>query len=520
MVTHSPHPTTRHSSQPALMRLSRAGRPLDWTLMPGQITKAAFLAGVRCLTEGWRALRSERDSVTPALEWRLRIGREIGERAQRQLGPGRALLRSPTDKAAAETRAALADAGSSLLFEATLLDPQFVARADALRRHGSGWDVIEVKSAKLPDANKPPGDEHLDDLAYTAFVAERAGLPVSRLVLMLINPAYRLGGAEPLMAELDVTDLVRERAGQFAALAPELARALLGPTEPAPALKFACRDCGYFAEDCVGRGVPDPLFVIPRIGQKKFDEYKAYERVTRLPADAKLTEIQGRVARVIRSGQPEADLAVLSGLETMAWPAYYLDFEGVAPAIPWFADAEPYATIPFQYSLHRCDAAGQVTGDRSYLAPAEGDWREALCDALLPELGEQGSIVVYSGYEKRMLNYLATAVPRHAERIAGVVERLFDLEPVVRNGYCHPGFKGRSGIKSVLPVMVPGLDYQPLAIQGGEDAAGAFALMRVGHYDGSPGSVHRRDLLAYCGLDTMAMVRVHQALLEVLRNSR
>src|SRR5882672_1313903 len=106
--------------------------------MPEQITKAAFLAGVRCLTEGWRTLRSERESVTPAVEWRLLVGREIGERAQRQLGPGRQLLRSPTDRAAAETRAALAEPGSKLLFEATLLDSRFVARADALTKTSAG----------------------------------------------------------------------------------------------------------------------------------------------------------------------------------------------------------------------------------------------------------------------------------------------------------------------------------------------------------------------------------------------
>jgi hypothetical protein len=483
--------------------------------MPDQITKAAFLAGVRCLTEGWRTLRADRGSITPALEWRFHVGAEVGRLAQAELGAGRILLRTPVDKAAAESAAAIAAPDSTLLFEATLLPVPFVARADALRRNGAAWDLIEVKSGKGRGEDQDAKEDQIDDLAYTTMVAQRAGLPLARLVLMLINPEYRLNGSAPLMVLQDVTDTVLQRAAEFTGLAPMVAQALLSPVEPPAELKLVCKDCEYFRDSCLGAGIPDPLFDIPRLSAKKFEEMKSYGRVSAIPPSVKLTEIQGRVARVIRSGRPEVDLNGLEPLSRIEWPACYLDFEGVAPALPWFEDAVPYDQIPFQYSLHRCDGPGQVVDHRFFLADNEGDWRTALCEQLLDELGERGPIVVYSPYEKRTLNYLARVRPAFATRLELAVARLFDLEPVVRKGYCHPGFHGHSGIKYVLPVMVPSLGYAPLDIQGGEDAAGVFALMRIGKYDGSPTSKHRQQLLDYCQLDTLAMVRVHEALIAL-----
>jgi hypothetical protein len=480
--------------------------------MPTLITKEAFLSGAQCLTQGWRLLREEGASLTPALEWRFHVGAEVGRLAQLQLGKGRALLRTPVDKAASETQSALSDPASTLLFEATFLADPFVARADALRRTGNGWDLIEVKSGKLPAEGEKLNEDYLSDLAYTAFVARHVGLPIHRYILMLINPEYRLGASAPLMVELDVTEEVQPGIDACLSLAPTIARALLDQTEPAAELKYACRKCDYFEVSCVGQGITDPLFDIPRLQEKKFDLLKPYGRVSAIPPSVKLTDNQERVARVVRSGQAEVDHAALGTLATVQWPACYLDFEGVAPALPWFEDAEPYRQIPFQYSLHRCYAPGQVADHQEYLALNTGDWRADLCDRLLTQLGERGSIVVYSGYEKQMLNYLARALPAFAPRIEAVIARLFDLLPVVRDGYCHPGFHGGSGIKSVLPVMVPELGYSSLTVQDGTDAAGVFALMRVGKKDGSATSVHRQDLLEYCKLDTLAMVRVHEAL--------
>ncbi|MEO8029662.1 MAG: DUF2779 domain-containing protein, partial [Gemmatimonadota bacterium] len=480
--------------------------------MPSQITKQPFLAALRCPTEGWRRLREEEESQTPALEWKFWVGGEVQRRAQEQLGNGRGLIRAPVDLAVQDTSASLT-AGHPLLFEATFMAGPYTARADALRRTDAGWELIEVKSGKAPDDGEKLKPGYLDDLAYTAFVAQQSGLVVDRFILMLINRDYRLEGTAPLMTEVDVSDEIRPRLELLANVGPEISESLLAEAEPRPELKFVCRSCPYFEKDCVGFGIPDPLFFIPRLQQKRFDSLKQFVRISAIPLSEKLTAIQQRVTRVIRSGQAEADHAGLAPLRTLAWPVFYLDFEGVNPALPWFPDAAPYQSMPFQYSLHRIDGPGQPAIHSSYLAASTGDWRYNLCAQLLDDLGDRGSIVVYSNYEKTALNYLARMLPEQAPRIAAVIDRLFDLETMIKNGYCHPGFRGRSSIKNVLPVMVQGPGYADMAILGGESASAIFALMRVGKYDGTATSLYRQQLLDYCALDTLAMVKVHDALL-------
>ena len=95
---------------------------------------------------------------------------------------------------------------------------------------------------------------------------------------------------------------------------------------------------------------------------------------------------------------------------------------------------------------------------------------------MIEALGSKGSVCTYSGYEKRVLHDLADALPERAEELLSIEARLFDLLPVVRNGYYHPEFRGSFSIKSVLPVLVPGMGYDDLAISEGQTAAVRYAL--------------------------------------------
>ena len=114
-----------------------------------------------------------------------------------------------------------------------------------------------------------------------------------------------------------------------------------------------------------------------------------------------------------------------------------------------------------------------------------------------------------------MMRYLASTLPHLAPQLRALEERLYDLEKVFKNGYCDPAFRGRTSIKSTLPAMVSNAGYESLAVRNGNDAAGLFSLMRVGKYAGAECSKHRENLLAYCKLDTLAMVRLHKTLADI-----
>ncbi len=475
------------------------------------VAKEAFLASLACRTQGWYAQHAPPEIPTLGVQWRFWVGNDVHDRARAWLGAGTMLRRTPTEAAAADTRSAITTSTESLLFEATFTWNGLVARADAIRRHGMEWNLIEVKSGKSPGDGDKLKQEYVDDLAYTRMVAGGAGLKVSRSLLVLINRDYRLDGDADLFVYVDVTDEVNARAAEFEMIAADVVQKVAADQRPEPEFIFECRKCPYFDTDCLGVGVDDPLFIIPRISAKKFDALKVYGRIAEIPKDADLTDIQRGIVDVIQAGEPRVNADGLKVLDQLQWPVRYLDFEAVMPHLPWFAGAAPYETVPFQYSLHVLDAPDAEPRHHEFLAETDGDWRLLMTETLLHDLGTAGSIVVYSGYEKGRLKALAQTFPVLAAQIEAVLERLFDLEQVFRSGYQHPGFAGRTSIKKVLPVMVPELSYKELALNNGDDALGVFALMRVGAMDAGQVPVQRTRLLEYCKLDTWAMVRLHLA---------
>ena len=94
---------------------------------------------------------------------------------------------------------------------------------------------------------------------------------------------------------------------------------------------------------------------------------------------------------------------------------------------------------------------------------------------LIGSLGREGAICTNSGCERQVLRALAEALPGRADALRAIESRLFDLLPVVRNGYHHPGFRGSFSLKSMLPVLVPDMGYDDLPIADGQTATVRYA---------------------------------------------
>ena len=74
--------------------------------------------------------------------------------------------------------------------------------------------------------------------------------------------------------------------------------------------------------------------------------------------------------------------------------------------------------------------------------------------------------------------------------------------------------KGSYSIKHVLPALVPELSYEDLKINNGSTASNTFLSMVNGTFEGDIEET-RRQLLDYCKLDTYAMVRILDKLLQL-----
>ncbi|MEO8478140.1 MAG: DUF2779 domain-containing protein [Gemmatimonadota bacterium] len=481
-------------------------------------TKRSFLSALTCPTMGWYEQHAGGGTPAVGLQWRFFEGNLVQRLAREWLGEGTLLPSGQTAMALEHSRAALDDPTNTLLFEASFAADGAVARADALRRTADGWELIEIKAGSSRD-DTPLKPDHIDDVAYTWAVLTAAGVPLTAASLVMINADHVEGsGSEPLTIR-DATAEITERAALFRDNLADVAQQLAGD-RPAPTLIYDCRHCDHFGVDCMGVGIPDPLFDLPGLRVQRWDKLISFgERISELPVDADLTDNQAAYAAVLRSGTPAIDSDVLKHLDDIAYPIHYLDFEAIQPALPWFAGTSPYQKHPFQYSLHVRPAANTPLEHHEYLALALGDWRREFAESLLTALGERGSILVYSSYESQVLNQLAAWFPDLESRIDAVRKRLFDLEKVVKKGYLHPAFRGKSSIKKVLPVVAPDLSYDGLDVAGGEDAMAVFGFMYLGEYPTPEHARHRAALLEYCKLDTAAMVRVHEALVGVKREA-
>ena len=152
-----------------------------------------------------------------------------------------------------------------------------------------------------------------------------------------------------------------------------------------------------------------------------------------------------------------------------------------------------------------------------FLADGTSDPREALVQQLLKDIGPTGDILAYNAtFERMVLRDLARDLPHHAPAIQQLLPRIKDLMDAFRHGwYYAPQMNGKYGIKTVLPALVPTLSYKTLNVQEGGTASLRFTQLASGTYTGNVPQL-RTDLLAYCKMDTLAMVEVLGVLQQVV----
>ncbi len=414
---------------------------------------------------------------------------------------------------AEQTAQLMADPEVVAIFEATFIDGNYATKADVIQRTDDGWHLYEIKSS----VNDKP--EHIDDMAYTSFVMERAATKPVNASLILVSRDYRLGQPDTeLFRIIKMGDKVLERTTAFTELADEIAKPVLSEDQPSASLIPECRDCPYFQSNCIGTNIKFPVFDIPRLTGQRFQGLAdaGIVSVTDIPDDYDLTATQAATRDLIRSGEPILGGGLKAFLEEIEWPARYLDFETVMTAIPLYPDIPPYTQIPTQYSVHVCESSGEIVDRHEFIASPGVDPRQALVGQLLDDLGDSGSIVVYSSFERTRLNALAEMFPEFADRLTACIDRLFDLEVAFKKHYQHPMFHGKSSIKVTLPVLVPELSYNDLEIADGDTAMAAFAFIEWGKYAPEETDRIRRLLLEYCKQDTEALVRLHQHLVQLV----
>jgi hypothetical protein len=261
--------------------------------------------------------------------------------------------------------------------------------------------------------------------------------------------------------------------------------------------------------------LPDrPITDLPRISAQLLDSLLAdgVFAIEDVPLDyPNLSGAQREVCELVRSGEPRIVGDVGRSLAGLSYPIHFLDFETFMSALPLYPGTHSWQIITFQWSDHVLHENGDLE-HREFLHEGPGDPRPRFIHSLIEALGDAGSVVVYSPFENSRLNELALAYPEHAESIAGIQSRIFDLLRTVRAHVRHPDCLGSSSIKVVLPALVKDLSYDKLGIADGNVASMLYCQAATGQLTDEHRTTVYADLRAYCGTDTMAMVRLYEVL--------
>ena len=251
---------------------------------------------------------------------------------------------------------------------------------------------------------------------------------------------------------------------------------------------------------------------------KKFELYRqGILEVKEVPDDYYLSYSQQLQVDSEKSGKGVIDrVTVREFMRGLSYPLAYLDFETINPAIPLFDNSRPYQQITFQYSLHWQQQPGGELTHKEFLAETDGDPRIPFIEQLISDLKGSGDIVVYNkAFEETRLKEIARDFPEYAPAIEKILERIVDLMVIFSSkDYYTPEMKGSYSIKKVLPALVPGFGYDGLDIAEGGTASNAFASL---YKEKDPERIAkvRTDLLAYCKMDTLAMVKIMEVLINV-----
>ena len=227
-----------------------------------------------------------------------------------------------------------------------------------------------------------------------------------------------------------------------------------------------------------------------------------------MPADKLNNDTHLRIHKVVKSGQPEILPQAGEFMRELAYPRYYFDFETVGPAIPVWKGTRPYAALPFQWSCHVEHEDGRLD-HLEFLSLNGKPPMRACSEQMIRDMGTEGPILMYTSYEKGVINKLAERFKDLATPLHAIVDRLVDLAPPIKQAYYHPDMKGSWSLKAVLPTIAPDLDYNALeGVHEGTEASNAYLEAINPETSAERKEELRHQLLKYCEYDTLAMVRL------------
>lgn len=482
---------------------------------------------------------SERREPDETAEATIQQGFEVEELAADFFPDVEYIKSSPQEEARDLTAESMRESPDIPLTQATFISPRgCLVKCDYIEQANDGsWSIFEVKASTY-DGKKPDKD-HLRDLAFQRFTLEESGVQVGRTNLILLKKDEKSYGhltADSILTVIDVTQQVSEILADrplFIAEVEEALKVVRATPESGARRPNSCfcwmkskgSRCEHFK--LLNPGIPAFSAFDVRVHHSKahgfyppLHQARLYE-VEQIPEE--LLSIAGKKADFVRAYKQrkmtyDADV-IRQRLDALVYPLYFLDYETTSWALPRYDGSWPYHKIPFQYSLHILTAPPSSPHSkllhREFLAQDRTCPIPALADTLASHIGPEGSVLVWNqSFEKSCNEKMGEFYPPSNDFMLDVNARVYDLMEIFQKDlYFDWRFEGSYSIKNVLPVLVPDLSYKGLEVSNGGEAMTRWPRVVFGaNITAEERERTFEGLLEYCGLDTLAMVRIFEVL--------
>ena len=447
------------------------------------LSKSKYIRGINCHKSLWLYVHKKNEQKIPEDTQRVFSRGTNGGVLAQQYFPGGIMAVEggfPNYESAKKTKE-LIDAGIETIYEATFICDNTLVAVDILHKENGKWGLYEVKST---NSSK---DVHVKDVAVQFYVATGSGIDIADTFVMHFNREYVRKGeldVKGLFLPESILDDVLSMQGEIKSQIPVLLE-ILNSDEPIIEMGDQCTSPYH----CV-----------------------FYEYCESLLPEAKTDD-------KILSSKPEIMVEEIhSFVSNIQYPVCHLDFETIMPGVPMFDNSRPYQQIPFQYSIHyQKEKNGEII-HKSYLAESniKIDPRIKLIKQMIEDTKGAKTIFVYNiAFERTRINEMIRDFPEYKNDLQQINERMIDLIiPFRKHFYRTETMMGLSSIKKVLPAICPELSYDNLEIGNGMAASNAFLDLYYCE-DNSEITKVRDNLLKYCHLDTLAMVKIFEVLENV-----
>jgi len=480
------------------------------------ITKTNFLTYKECPKHLWIE-KNESEKISKDLslfdQFSIKQGYEIEALACKLFPNGVSVNYGNKDTAVEETRKQTE--AKATIYQGTFIYKDFLVKTDILKYNKKTklYDIYEVKS--VTELKK----EHYIDICFQKIVCSKAGLAVEKTYIIHINGDYkRLGevNIHELFCIEDVSEDIKEIEQET----------LLDMENAAKVVKLGSSnilESCYKPKTCICPESCHPhlpeysIYDIARISKKKKDILRDdyILEIDEIPEELKFSENQESQIRLTKQ---QTSLIKTDEIQTMIrnieYPLYFLDYETFNPAIPLYDGYKPYQQMVFQYSLHVIDGESEMK-HYEFLAKEDKDPVPDMMKLMTQQIETKGgTIIVWNkSFETGRNSEIGNMYPEHKEYMETVNERVYDLMEVFSQGlYQDYRFKGSASIKKVLPILVPELSYKDLEIQEGQAAQMNWYEMVFKMKDRDQKEKTYKELLKYCKLDTLAMVKIWEVL--------